>query len=162
MKIPASEIIIRPPVEAYSVLIPVTGGCSWNRCRFCGVYKGIQDYEVRALEDVIESIDFHWAMNPDSKWVFLAGGNATSAPTDFLVEIIKYIKKRFNWVERVSCYSKCLDILKKDDDELKQLAEAGLDIVYMGLESGSKTVLKKMFKGTTDKQIIEVGKRLLK
>ena len=55
-KYPADHIIIRPPVEAYSLLIAVTGGCNWNKCRFCGTYKGMygttQDYAIRPLEDV--------------------------------------------------------------------------------------------------------------
>ena len=49
--LPPDQIIIRPPIEAYSVLIPITGGCSWNRCRFCGVYKNLQDYKIRKLEE---------------------------------------------------------------------------------------------------------------
>ncbi len=42
--LPPETILIRPPVETYSLLIAVTGGCSWSNCRFCGVYKNIQDY----------------------------------------------------------------------------------------------------------------------
>ena len=60
-KISPEQIVIRPPVEAYSVLIPVTGGCSWNKCRFCGTYKGIygvtQDYAIRNIDDVKKDID---------------------------------------------------------------------------------------------------------
>ena len=160
MKIPASEIIIRPPVEVYSVLIAVTGGCSWNKCKFCGVYSN-QDFEVRKIQDVFVDIDAYARVYPDHDSVFLAGGNATAAPTEFLVKVIEYVKKKFKNVKRISCYSKALDIVRKTDDEIKQLASAGLSIVYMGLESGSKKVLKLMKKGTNDSTIIKVGKRLL-
>jgi radical SAM superfamily enzyme YgiQ (UPF0313 family) len=162
MSIPANHIIIRPPVEAYSILVSVTGGCSWNQCRFCGVYKGVQDYCVRELEDVMKDIDYLADTYPEHKWVFLGNGNPTSAPTDYLVKILRYIKLRFKNLERLSAYSKALDIVRKSDEELMQLKEAGLDIVYMGLESGSKIVLRLMKKGTNDRTIIEVGKRLLK
>jgi radical SAM superfamily enzyme YgiQ (UPF0313 family) len=164
-KVPPSQIIIRPPVEAYSVLIAVTGGCNWNKCRFCGTYKGIygttQDYAVRPLEDVLKDIDLYADKNYNGNPVFLAGGNPTSAPTEYLVKIIEYIRLRMKNVPRVSCYAKALDILRKTDEELKQLAEAGLDIVYMGLESGSNEILRIMKKGTNAESMIKAGKRLL-
>ncbi|MBY9010032.1 MAG: radical SAM protein [Candidatus Lokiarchaeota archaeon] len=164
-KAPPSQIVIRPPVEAYSVLIAVTGGCNWNKCRFCGTYKGMygttQDYAIRPLEDVLKDIDLYAEKNYHGYPVFLAGGNPTSAPTDYLVRIIEYIRLRMKNVPRVSCYAKALDILRKTDEELSQLAEAGLDIVYMGLESGSSEILRIMKKGTSPKSIIEAGKRVL-
>lgn len=166
IKIPPSEIVIRPPVEAYSVLIPVTGGCSWNKCKFCGTYKGIygtiQDYAVRPLEDVLNDIDQFAKRNYHGFPVFLAGGNPTSAPTDYLVRIIKYVRLRLKNVQRVSCYAKSLDIIRKSDEELKKLSEAGLDIVYMGLESGSSEILRIMRKGTNAETMIKAGKKILK
>ncbi|MFX0082223.1 MAG: radical SAM protein [Candidatus Hodarchaeota archaeon] len=163
---PPEHIIIRPPVEAYSLLIAVTGGCSWNKCRFCGTYKGMygttQEYTIRPLEDVKKDIDQAAKYNYHGFPVFLAGGNPTSAPTDYLVEVIKYVRLKLRNVQRVSCYAKALDILRKTDEELIKLAEAGLDIVYMGLESGSNTVLRLMKKGTNAQSFIKAGKRLLK
>ncbi|MFX1363366.1 MAG: radical SAM protein [Promethearchaeota archaeon] len=165
IKIPADQIVIRPPVEAYSVLIPVTGGCSWNKCRFCGTYKGvygvIQDYSIRSLEDVKKDIDKFADSNYHGFPVFLAGGNPSSAPTDYLVEIIKYVRLKLKNVPRISCYAKALDILRKTDEELKSLANAGLNIVYMGLESGSNTILRIMKKGTNAESIIKAGKKAL-
>jgi radical SAM superfamily enzyme YgiQ (UPF0313 family) len=166
--VPPEYIIIRPPVEgaSHSVLIPVTGGCSWNRCLFCGTYKGmynvIQNYAIRPIEDVLRDIDYYAEHNYHGYPVFLAGGNPTSAPTEYLAEIIRHIRKQLKNVPRVSCYAKALDILRKSDNELKQLADAGLDIVYMGLESGSSNILRKMKKGTNAESMIIAGKRILK
>ena len=163
--LPPEHIVIRPPVEAYSLLIPVTGGCSWNKCRFCGTYKGIygvrQDYAIRPLEDVLKEIDIRADQGYHGYPVFLAGGNPTSAPTDFLVQIIKYIRLKLRDVVRVSCYAKALDILRKTDDELKQLKDAGLTIVYMGLESGSSKILRIMKKGNNAESMIKAGKKIL-
>jgi len=165
IKIPPDQIVIRPPVEAYSVLIPVTGGCAWNKCKFCGTYKGVygvtQDYAIRSLEDVKKDIDKYAESNYHGFPVFLAGGNPTSAPTDYLVDIVKYVRAKLRNVPRISCYAKSLDILRKSDDELKALANAGLDIVYMGLESGSNTILRIMKKGTNAESMIKAGKRIL-
>ncbi|MFX1590687.1 MAG: radical SAM protein [Promethearchaeota archaeon] len=166
--VPTEYIVIRPPIEgaSRSILIPVTGGCSWNRCVFCGTYKGmygiIQNYAIRPIEDVLRDIDYYAEHNYHGHPVFLAGGNPTSAPTDYLVEIIRYVRKQIKNIPRVSCYAKALDILRKSDDELKQLAEAGLDIIYMGLESGSSKILRKMKKGTNAESMIRAGKRILK
>ncbi len=163
--LPPEHIVIRPPVEAYSLLIPVTGGCSWNNCRFCGTYKGIygvrQDYAIRPLEDVLKEIDLKADQGYHGYPVFLAGGNPTSAPTEYLVQIIKYVRLKLRDVVRVSCYAKALDILRKTDDELKQLADAGLTIVYMGLESGSSKVLRIMKKGNNAESMIKAGKKIL-
>ncbi len=165
IKIPPDQIVIRPPVEAYSVLIPVTGGCAWNKCRFCGTYKGVygvtQDYAIRSLEDVKKDIDKYAESNYHGFPVFLAGGNPTSAPTDYLVDIVKYVRAKLRNVPRISCYAKSLDILRKSDDELKALANAGLNIVYMGLESGSNIILRIMKKGTNAESMIKAGKRIL-
>ena len=164
-KLPSSSIVIRPPVEAYSVLIAVTGGCSWNKCKFCGTYRGIyggiQDYAIRPIEDVKKDIDYHAERNYNGFPVFLAGGNPTSAPTEYLVEILKYVRIKLKNVQRISSYAKALDILRKTDEELKQLANAGLDIVYMGLESGSSKILRIMRKGTNAESMIKAGKRVL-
>ncbi len=153
-------VIIRPPVEAHSVLIGVTEGCTWNNCRFCSVYKGVQDYRVRSKEEIFNDIEL-WAQNYG--WngrVFLAGGNALSAPTDLLIEVIDRIKQRFP-VEHISCYAKNHDLLKKTPAELKKLREAGLVTLYVGLESGSNLVLKLMNKGTTARMMIKAAKKAI-
>jgi radical SAM superfamily enzyme YgiQ (UPF0313 family) len=169
IKIPPDQIIIRPPVEARSILIPVTGGCSWNSktggCKFCGtyngVYGGIQDYAIRPFEEVKKDIDIYALRNYSNLPVFLAGGNPTSAPTEYLVKIVKYVRKKLNDVPRVSCYAKALDILRKTPEELKELANAGLNIVYMGLESGSSKILRIMNKGTNAKSMIKAGNKVM-
>jgi radical SAM superfamily enzyme YgiQ (UPF0313 family) len=166
--VPSEYIIIRPPVEgsSNSVLIPVTGGCSWNQCCFCGTYKGmygvVQNYAIRPLDSVLKDIDYYAKHNYHGFPVFLAGGNPTSAPTEYLVKIIKYINKKIKDVPRISCYAKALDILRKSEEELRELADAGLDIVYMGLESGSSKILRKMKKGTNAESMIIAGKKILK
>ena len=46
---------IRPPSEAESLLLRVSRNCSWNRCRFCGIYKG-ETFSLRPVEHVLEDI----------------------------------------------------------------------------------------------------------
>lgn len=168
-KLPPEQIIIRPPVEAHSILIPVTGGCSWNSktggCKFCGtyngVYGGIQEYKIRPLEAVLKDIDMYAERNIYDIPVFLAGGNPTSAPTNYLVKIMEYVREKLGDVPRISCYAKALDILRKNDTELRELAKAGLNIVYMGLESGSSKILRIMNKGTNAQAMIKASHKIM-
>jgi len=46
---------IRPPSEAYSLLIRVTRNCPWNRCKFCPIYKG-DNFQLRSVEEVKQDI----------------------------------------------------------------------------------------------------------
>ncbi|MFW9825689.1 MAG: radical SAM protein [Candidatus Thorarchaeota archaeon] len=166
VKVSPKQILFRPPVEAYSLLIAVTGGCSWNKCKFCGMYKGrdyevYQEYEILPIEYVFKQIDRAATLGYHGFPVYLAGGNPTSAPTEHLIKIIKYVREKLDNVKRVSCYSKSLDILRKSDEELKKIKDAGLDIVYMGLESGSNTVLRIMHKGTNANSFIKAGKKVI-
>ena len=47
---------IRPPSEAYSLLVRVTRNCPWNRCTFCPVYKGTR-FSIRPVAHVKRDID---------------------------------------------------------------------------------------------------------
>lgn len=158
-------ILIRPPCEAWSVLVGVTEGCSWGKCRFCGVYDGkelIQRYRVRPWDSIKLDIDEAWACHQSlPRRAFLAGGNALSAPVDVLVKTLDYLHHRFPRLEQVSSYAKNHDILKKTPAELEQLVAAGLNIVYMGLESGSDAVLKYMNKGTRVAGMIRAAKKVM-
>jgi len=159
-------ILIRPPVEANSVLLNVTEGCKWNKCKFCGVYR-YQPYWVRPLELVFKEIEFYAKVYGREfvDKVFLAGGSALSAPTDHLVQIIEKVAETFpNTVKpggRISSYAKNHDILRKSPEELRRLKEAGLKIVYMGLESGSDKILKMMRKGTNVYGQIKASKKCM-
>ncbi|MHA1792649.1 MAG: radical SAM protein [Promethearchaeota archaeon] len=155
-------ILIRPPCEAHSLLIGVTEGCAWQQraggCKFCGIYT-IQDYRVRPWEKIKQELDEEKAIHgPGVQHVFLAGGSAISAPTSLLIKVLDYIKGIFPHVTRIGTYGKNHDVLRKGVDELRQLAEHGLSVIYMGLESGSNNVLKYMNKGTTPRAMIRAAR----
>jgi radical SAM superfamily enzyme YgiQ (UPF0313 family) len=157
-------ILIRPPCEAWSVLVGVTEGCTWGKCRFCGVYDGkvlVQRYRVRPWASIKADIDDAWSSHGASPTrAFLAGGNALSAPVDVLLKTIEQLHHRFPHLEQVSSYAKNHDILRKSDAELRRLHEAGLSVVYMGLESGSDAVLKYMQKGTRVAGMVRAGRKV--
>ena len=156
-----SEIIIRPPVEADSVLIAVTEGCSWNKCVFCGIFKGIQAFRIRPTEEVLADIAKAKRFYGDATNVFLAGGNTTCAPTEMLVTILTHLYATFPRLTHVSAYAKHYDLLKKSREELNTLREAGLKTIYMGLESGSARILREMRKGATPNTMIQASKKAM-
>lgn len=138
--------IIRPPSEAYSMIIQVTVGCSHNMCTFCGTYKG-QPYFIKDLDTIKRDIDEMSSLRYGFRRAFLADGDVLILPTETLLEIIGYIQRKNPGIERVGVYGNTKAILKKSPDELKALRKAGLGIVYQGIESGNREVLRRIRKG---------------
>lgn len=150
------EPVFRPPSEAESLLLPVTVGCSRNRCTFCAMYDG-KSYREMDLDVVFADIDEARAMPWRPRRAFLLDGDALSAPTDFLAAILVRIRERLPWVERVGVYGESTAIVRKGADGMRRLAELGLGIVYHGLESGNETVLKRVRKPETMERMIRAG-----
>lgn len=146
--------LYRPPSEAHSVIFQVTLGCSFNECSFCDMYRS-KEYVERPWETIRDEIDMMAKYQPHAKRFFLADGDALNLDTDYMIKIIRYIREKFDSVERISCYAMPMNILKKKEDDLLRMKEAGLDMLYLGIESGSDTILKKVTKGAIAKTIIK-------
>jgi radical SAM superfamily enzyme YgiQ (UPF0313 family) len=156
----SERTIIRPPSEANSFLLPVTFGCSHNRCTFCGTYAGVH-FRIRPLEDIKRDIDrvaenYSWSI----RRVFLEEGDALICPQRRLVEVLKYLNQKFPYLHRIGTYATPQSALIKSPEELKELNQLGLNIAYMGVETGDKALLKKINKGATYDQIVEAGRKL--
>ncbi|MHA1595788.1 MAG: radical SAM protein [Candidatus Baldrarchaeia archaeon] len=157
MVVATQPIIFRPPVEATSLILQPTVGCPWNRCRFCGTYKR-QKFRIR-VKEVLEDIKIakrYYGDRPTR--VFLADGNPIILKTEDLLRIVEECFKTFPHLTRVSCYGAAKYIIKKGEDELKALCDAGLKKIYMGLETGDDELLKKMHKGATVADMIKAAK----
>lgn len=146
--------IFRPPSEAYSLLVQVTIGCTHNKCTFCSMYKD-KKFRVRDLNEVLE--DLQWARNHYRRVerIFLCDGDALALKNSKLMPILEFIQKNFPECERVTTYGRATDVLRKSDEEMKELFDAGLTMVYIGAESGSDKVLKDIQKGETRQQLID-------
>lgn len=188
---------IRPPSEAYSLLIRVTRNCPWNHCTFCPVYKGSR-FSIRSVDHVKRDIDlihksveiirkiadgdreitqteirnaagnyenldpraFNAALNwytGGMRWVFIQDANSLIITPSNLVEILIHLKTRFPWIERITSYARSHTITRIKDRDLKNIKDAGLNRIHIGLESGSDTVLKMVKKGVTKEIHIKAG-----
>ena len=145
------EPVYRPPSEAQSLILPVTDGCSWNRCTFCEMYTAPQKaFRARGEDEVLDSIRRTGALyGSQVRRVFLADGDALVLPTRRLLAILEAIRAHMPAVHRVSSYCLARNLKKKSVAELIQLREAGLAMAYLGAESGDDEVLAKVSKGET-------------
>lgn len=150
--------LYRPPSEANSLIFQITLGCSFNQCSYCEMYR-TKKYSERPWEEIKMEIDITSTAYPATKRIFLADGDAINLPTERLVQILEYIYKKFPTLERVSSYAMPKNLLQKTDRELMTLRAAGLKMLYVGIESGSDTVLKKITKGATYKTIVQSCKK---
>ena len=153
--------MFRPPCEANSLIVQVTLGCPHNRCVFCGMYK-MKKYRVRDPEEV--KADLHKArrMYRHVQSVFLADGNTIAMNSEKLADIISYIRDLFPEAERISSYGGARFLKGKPVEALRRLREAGLDIIYFGLESGDDEILAMMDKGVDSEGMIESARRIRK
>lgn len=158
MELEYSYPLYRPPSEANSLIFQVTLGCSFNQCSYCDMYR-TKTYSERPWEEIQREIDITSKLYPGTKRIFLADGDAINLSTERLVEILEYINKKFPSLERISSYAMPKNLLQKTSAELKTLRTAGLKMLYVGIESGSDKVLKKITKGATYKTIVESCKK---
>lgn len=145
------EPVFRPPSEAQSLILPVTDGCSWNRCTFCEMYTAPQKaFRARSEDEVLETIRrCGERLGTDVRRVFLADGDATVLPTPRLLAILDAIRAHLPGVHRISSYCLPRNLRKKPQADIDALAAAGLSMVYVGAESGDDPVLAAVNKGET-------------
>lgn len=153
--------LYRPPSEAKSLILQITLGCSHNKCTFCSMYK-TKKYREKTYSEIDEHI--HWAKNyyATASRIFLADGNVLAMDTEKLLEIVNRLYDAFPYLKQVNAYAGPKDILAKDDDELRKLQNAGLTMLYLGVESGSAQVLKNVNKGVTPQEMIRAGQKVIK
>lgn len=155
--------VYRPPVEAATFLLPITEGCTHNSCSFCSMFQGVPFRmwkldEVEAyLADMAESYGSHRDVVDR---MYLVGADPFALSADRLLERCDLIRAYFPQVKKVSMYARVENIARKSDDDLRRLAQAGVDDLYIGVECGLDKVLAYMNKGTTVRETIDQCRRL--
>ncbi|MFC1661140.1 radical SAM protein, partial [Gemmatimonadota bacterium] len=148
----------RPPSEARSYILQATIGCSHNLCTYCDMYRD-SDFRVRDLPEVLEDIALAAGVCPTTRKIFVADGDALVMDTPRWLRILESLGSVFGDLHRVSCYATAQNVLEKSEDELRQLREAGLSLLYIGPESGDPVTLKRIVKGNTFEDHAEAARK---
>ena len=152
---------IRPPSEAGSLLVRATRNCPWNKCEFCPTYKGTR-FERRPIEEILKDIDeaaeFHGDVYGTA---FIQDANSLVMKTGDLVRVLSRLKEKFPSVQRVTSYARARTVARKSVAELRELHEAGLSRLHIGLESGYDPLLEYMKKGVTSDLSVNGGKKVV-
>lgn len=146
------EPLYRPPSEANNLILQVTIGCRFNQCSFCSMYKH-KEYRLKPIEEIQQDIDCVKQSNTEVSRIFLADGDAFNLDTQQLLEILKRLQAAFPKLTRVSCYATPANISSKSVDDLILLRANKLSLIYVGIETGSNLLLKKITKGATQNSI---------
>lgn len=154
------HLVIRPPSEHRSLLVRVTRGCKWNRCRFCGIYPhmGQPDFSVRTVREVKEDIDTLRRRHARLKRAFLGDADPLMIGLDEFIEIVRYLRAAFPDLTRLTCYARASTAWKLKPAGIRRLADAGLDRIHIGLESGDPDVLAFHRKGLSPAVAEESGR----
>ena len=153
--------VFRPPSEAYSLLIQVTEGCTF-KCDFC-MSNLRKHFIVRKVDDIKKDLKIAKKIyGSNVRKIFFLDGNAMVTPSDKLLRIVNYSNELFPRLERCGVYAHAKDILKKSDEQLRELSNAGLKIAYVGFETGYNFLLEDVHKHATKEDYIEASKKLMK
>jgi radical SAM superfamily enzyme YgiQ (UPF0313 family) len=150
---------IRPPPEAFSILLQVTLGCSHNRCSFCGTFKD-KRFRIKDDDTILGDILFASRHMKRQDRVFLMDGDALIIPQKRLTWIIDSIHEHLPWVAGIGSYANTKSIDLKSLQELLELREKGLDRIYLGVESGDDEVRKRVNKGSSARKCLEMGRKI--
>lgn len=155
--------IYRPPLEAWTTLIPITEGCTHNACTFCNMYRDIPftmlpletlkkhlEEEKQAMGKACESVER----------VYFVGGDPFALSARNLLKRIELVRSYLPNAATFTMYARTNNIAHKSEADLKALAEAGVNDLYLGVECGLDDVLAYLNKGYTAKETKEQCLRL--
>jgi radical SAM superfamily enzyme YgiQ (UPF0313 family) len=150
---------IRPPSEAYSILLQVTLGCSHNKCSFCGTYRD-KRFTIKDDKIILNDILFASKYMKRQDKVFLMDGDALIIPQKRLMWIIDRINEHLPWVKGIGAYANAKSVKMKTLEELVELRKNKLRILYYGVETGDDELRKKINKGSDAETCIQMGRKM--
>ncbi len=116
--------------------------------------QGLSSHEQQAFASAL-----NWYAGGMSS-IFLQDANSLVVKPEQLIRILRHLKLRFPWTDRITSYARSHTVARISDAHLLQMRETGLNRIHIGLESGSDDVLKKIHKGVDKKTQIKAGKKV--
>lgn len=170
--------IWRPPYEAGSLLLEVTAGCTYHKCKFCTLYDELPfQFRMAPLEQVESDLrEVQMLVNgpmerladrlqalparPVIRRVYLVGANPFVLRFERLKAIAELIGTYLPTCRTIGCFARVTDVALKTDRELQELHRLGYDGLSIGVETGDDEALAFMNKGYQAKEIVEQTHRL--
>jgi radical SAM superfamily enzyme YgiQ (UPF0313 family) len=151
-----NDTIYYPQDEMNTVLLPITSGCSYNKCAFCSMYKDVKYCQVpfANIEMQLRSGYLY------TEKVFLTGADPMSIGFEKMKRLLDMIHQYLPYCARVASYASIKNISRYSVDELSILHDAGLRLLYIGFETGRDDILKLMNKGHTVNEAIQQARKL--
>jgi len=140
------EPVFRPPSEANSIILQVTHGCKWNKCTFCEMYRS-KKYSIKPLETIKKEISLLSTLHPTANKVFIGDGDLFSVDFNLIIKTLQLLKESFPKLRKISTYASSRELLKFSLLQLAAIRKEGLNLLYIGIESGDDEVLKLINKG---------------
>jgi radical SAM superfamily enzyme YgiQ (UPF0313 family) len=150
---------IRPPSEASSILLQATVGCSHNKCTFCGTYKE-KRFRIKDNDIILRDILYASRYMKHLDRLFIMDGDALIIPYPRLKWILEMVREHLPQVKRVGVYANSKGIRLKSEDDLRELKNLGLGIVYYGVETGDDHTLEAIRKGANAQKLLEMGLKI--
>ena len=148
ISLPYVEPVFRPPSEAHSLILQVTNGCSWNNCTFCEMYTQPQKkFRLKPQDEIEQELAAVVETGIPIRRIFLADGDAMTLSFRRLKLIMQAIRQHLPDIQRVSSYCLPRNLKNMTVAELTELNEMGLNLFYVGCESGDDLVLERVSKG---------------
>jgi radical SAM superfamily enzyme YgiQ (UPF0313 family) len=148
IQLPYTEPVFRPPSEARSLILQVTNGCSWNKCTFCEMYTQPQKrFRLKPQQEIEHELEAVARAGVSFRRIFLADGDAMTLSFRRLEQIMQAIRSTLPDVQRVSSYCLPRNLKNKSVEQLAALRALGLELFYVGCESGDDLVLERVNKG---------------
>lgn len=154
------ETIYRPPTEARSLLLEVSSGCSYGKCTFCRLSDGSVPLRLASPQMLCGNLAELAAAGEMGERMYLTGENVLAFKTQYLLDVFSLVRTYLPQIREFAMYARADDIEAKTDEQLAQLHAAGLDTLYVGVESGNAQVLADCKKGETPEQMIAQLHRL--
>lgn len=153
--------ICRAPMERSAYKLPIMVGCIYNKCKFCDLFKHLT-FRVIPIEEVEADIKRVYESGGNPRKIFLGDGSAFALPTDHLLSVLEIIHRYFPGCSEINMNATVTSILKKNEDELRELGKNGVRHLYIGVESGLEDVLAFMNKGNSVAELREAVTRIQK
>jgi len=120
------------------------------------------------INHIVSNHNYSYSYKSVAMWLYYGTGecflqdadNFIIKTKDF-VEILRFLREKFPDLKRVTTYSRSRTVSRKSLDEMKEVKQAGLDRVHIGLESGYDPLLKFIKKGVTAAQHIDAGRKIM-